>query len=161
MATVALQITKSPNVIAPTYEVRVWGMDANGKAFIQTVKAGQFTEKTAVLTGVLPINIGDVIGIRHRESKARFSVSWVSDEDPQQTRSVGVDCLEDLNFFRRPIPMQPVSTAAMYARTNGAPSKAGVPGLPQMPNRRQADRINCRVAPTWPWPTAARKRMPG
>lgn len=48
MATAALPITKSANDVAtPTYEVRVWGMDTKGKPFIQTVNAGQFTEKTA------------------------------------------------------------------------------------------------------------------
>ena len=49
MATAALPITKS-NAAAPTYEVRVWGMDTKGKPFIQTVNAGQFTEETAVPT---------------------------------------------------------------------------------------------------------------
>jgi hypothetical protein len=149
MATAALPVTKSAReLVANNLEVRVWGMDTNGKPFIQNVTAGQFTEKTAVLTGVLPINIGDVIGLRYRDDKARFSVSWVSDEDTQQTRSIGVDCLEDRNFFvmRRPIPIQPVSTAAMYAKANGSMAKTGVPGLPQMPNRREADRLACRVA---------------
>lgn len=147
MATAALPMTRSARELATNnLEVRAWGMDTNGKPFIQTVTAGQFTDKTAVLTGVLPVNIGEVIGIRHRDDKARFSVSWVSDEDTQQTRSIGVDCLEDKNFFamRRPIAIQP-STAAMYAKANGT-GKAGVPGLPQMPNRREADRFTCRVA---------------
>ncbi len=148
MATAALPMTKSAReLVANNLEVRVWGMDTNGKPFIQTVTAGQFTDKTAVLTGVLPVNIGEVIGLRHRDDKARFSVSWVSDEDTQQTRSIGVDCLEDRNFFamRRPIPIQPVSTAAMYAKANGT-AKVGVHGLPQMPNRRETDRFTCRVA---------------
>lgn len=97
---------------------------------------------------MLPVNVGEVIGIRHRDEKARYAVSWVSDEDTQQTRSIGVDCLEDKNFFdvRRVASVQSISTAAAYARENGNVPKAGVPGLPQMPNRREAERFNCRVA---------------
>jgi hypothetical protein len=38
MATAALPIRKSTkDQASPAYEVRVWSMDANGKAFIQTV----------------------------------------------------------------------------------------------------------------------------
>jgi hypothetical protein len=150
MATAALPITKSLKEAAPvTHEVRIWGMDTKGKPFIQTVTAGQFTERTAVLTGVLPITVGDVIGVRFRDDKSRYSVSWVSDEDTQQVRSIGVDCLEDKNFFnvRKPgLNLQVVNTSALYAGANGKLPRAGAPGLPQMPNRRQAERVNCRVA---------------
>ena len=150
MATAALPITRSPKETAPvTHEVRVWGMDTKGKPFIQTATAGQFTERTAVLTGVLPIGVGEVIGIRFRDDKARYSVSWVSDEDTQQVRSIGVDCVEDKNFFnaqKPPLNLQVVNTSALYAGANGKLPRAGAPGLPQMPNRRQAERVNCRVA---------------
>ena len=121
-------------------EVRVWGMDTEEKPFIQAATARHMTEKGALLTGVLPVKFGDVIGIRYQERKARFKVSWVSDQDPAQTRSIGVDCLEDVNFFgvrKQPIPIEATST--LYSESKMRSGEAP-------PNRRKAERYNCRVA---------------
>jgi hypothetical protein len=122
-------------------EVRVWGMDTEEKPFIQAATARHMTEKGALLTGVLPVKFGDVVGLRYQERKARFRVTWVSDQDPAQTRSIGVDCIEDINFFgvrKQPIPIEP--TSKLYSE-NHARTNADAP-----PNRRKAERFNCRVA---------------
>jgi hypothetical protein len=114
-------------------------MDIQNKPFVQNVTAGHLTEKGALLTGVLPVKINDVIGVRYLERKGRFKVSWVSDPDAAQTRSIGIDCLEDVNFFgvRRPIPIEAVSS--LYAESKIRSGEAP-------PNRRKAERYTCRVA---------------
>ena len=122
-------------------EVRVWGMNAEEKPFIQAATARHMTEKGALLTGVLPVRFGDVVGIKYQDRKARFKVSWVSDPDPAQTRSIGVECMEEnLNFFgvrKQPIPI--VSTSTLYCESKMRAGEAP-------PNRRKAERFNCRVA---------------
>lgn len=122
-----------------TCDVRVWGMDNHSKPFVNNVTAGHLTEKGALLTGVLPVKVTDVVGVRYLERKARFKVSWVSDPDPAQTRSIGIDCIEDINFFgvRKRIPIEAVSS--LYAESKIRSGEAP-------PNRRKAERYPCRVA---------------
>jgi hypothetical protein len=127
-------------LLSASCEVRVWGMDTDDKPFIQPAIARHMTEKGALLTGVLPVKMGDVIGIRYQERKARFKISWVSDQDAAQTRSVGVDCLEEMNLFgtrKQPIPIEATST--LYSESKIRAGEAP-------PNRRKAERYTCRVA---------------
>jgi hypothetical protein len=146
MATAALSnISTTDNIGGremelPSCEVRVWGMDGEQKPFIQRATARYFTEKGALLTGVLPVKMNDVIGLRYLERKARFKITWVSDQDAAQTRSVGVECLEDLNLFgvRRPIPIE--ATSKIYAASQAQANGQGAP------NRREAQRYTCHVA---------------
>jgi hypothetical protein len=66
------------NAAKPAIEdlvVRVWGMNANGKAFSQTAYARNLTHDGALLSGVdHPLTLGDTIGIQHQNKKARFKV---------------------------------------------------------------------------------------
>src|SRR3954468_18012917 len=120
-------------------EVRIWGMDLDEKPFIQSGLARHLTEKGALLTGVLPVKMGDVVGVRYLERKARFKITWVSDQDAGQMRSVGIDCLEDVNFFgvrKAPIPIEATST--LYAESKIRAGEAS--------NRRKAERFTCRHA---------------
>ena len=114
------------------------GMDLDNKPFIQSALARHITDKGALLTGLLPVKMGDVVGVRYLERKARFKITWISDQDAGQPRSVGIDCVEGVNIWgvRQPIPIEATST--LYAESK---IRAG-----EAPNRRKAERYTCRHA---------------
>jgi hypothetical protein len=60
--------------------VRIWGMNAKGKAFSQSVFARNLVSDGALLSGVdHPLTLGDTIGIQHQDKKARFKVVTTRD----------------------------------------------------------------------------------
>src|SRR3954465_8728966 len=87
MATAAAIADSNPSLgLDPAgVEVRIWGMDQDDKPFIQSALARHITDKGALLTGVLPVKMGDVVGVRYLERKARFKITWLSDQDSSQT----------------------------------------------------------------------------
>jgi hypothetical protein len=66
------------NAAKPAVEdlvVRVWGMNANGKAFSQSAYARNLALDGAMLSGVdEALTVGDTIGVQHQDKKARFQV---------------------------------------------------------------------------------------
>jgi PilZ domain len=60
--------------------VRVWGMDADGRAFFQNVVARHLTEEGAQLFGIDHVlEVDDIIGVQHGETKARVKVLRIAD----------------------------------------------------------------------------------
>jgi len=61
---------------------RIWGLDANGKAFNQTAIATDLTDTTAVLAGITaPLNPDDIIGIQVGPQKSRFRIHSINGGD--------------------------------------------------------------------------------
>src|SRR6476620_10778298 len=83
--------SNTPTVIP----VRVFGMDSEGKPFMQLATARNLTSDRAVLDRIehrlLP---GDVIGLQHQESKARVKVLWACEVADAYTMQVGVQLLD-------------------------------------------------------------------
>ena len=60
--------------------VRIWGMNAKGKAFSQNAYARNLALDGALLSGIdHPLTMGDTIGVQHQEKKARFKVVTTRD----------------------------------------------------------------------------------
>ena len=60
--------------------VRVFGMGANGRPFLQNVQARNISHHGAKLFGLeTPLKPGDVIGVQFGDKKARCKVIWVVD----------------------------------------------------------------------------------
>jgi PilZ domain len=60
--------------------VRVWGMNADGRAFFQNVTARNLTDESAQLTGIdHALKVGEIIGVQHADKKARVKVVGVAD----------------------------------------------------------------------------------
>lgn len=58
--------------------VRVFGMDADGKAFFQKAVASNLSSEGATLTRIEhSLKIGEVIGVQHGDKKARFEIKSV------------------------------------------------------------------------------------
>jgi len=58
-------------------QVRVWGMTASGKPFIQTAQAIDAGPQRASLVGIEhQVPVGETIGVEYEGRKGRFSVIW-------------------------------------------------------------------------------------
>lgn len=73
--------------------VRVWGLDASGKAFSHNAQTIEISALGARLRGVERVQAGDIVGIQFGEAKARFRVVWVGTEQ-DRAGQVGVECIE-------------------------------------------------------------------
>jgi len=74
--------------------VRVWGLDADGKPFFQNANAGNLTQEGALLSGIMhPLKPGDIIGIQHDKTKARFQVVSVKQTGALRRHEVCVQIL--------------------------------------------------------------------
>ena len=61
--------------IAAMFPIRLWGMDANGKPFIEVSKTVNVSRSGALLQEVpTKLVVGDVIGLRCNQKKYRFRV---------------------------------------------------------------------------------------
>ncbi len=75
--------------------VRVWGMDSNGKPFIQHVRARNISSQGALISGVeCELKPGDIIGVQVEQKKARCRVVWVVDAGGIQKNQIGVQLLD-------------------------------------------------------------------
>lgn len=75
--------------------VRVWGMDSNGKPFIQHVRARNISGQGALISGLdCDLKPGEVIGVQLEQKKARCRVVWVVDAGGIQKKQVGLQLLE-------------------------------------------------------------------
>lgn len=74
--------------------VRVWGLDASGKAFSSNTRTVEISALGArLVAGDLSVQKGEVIGIQFGEAKARFRVVWLGSER-NEPGSIGVECVE-------------------------------------------------------------------
>jgi hypothetical protein len=78
-----------------TVVVRIWGMDASGKAFFQNVQARNLTLEDALLCGLdYTLNIHDVIGVQLEEKKARVRVRDIGEGGVPRKIQIVVQLLE-------------------------------------------------------------------
>ncbi len=86
--------------IAVKLQVRVWGMDSNGRPFSQSSTTLDVTRTGARLSfPSIPLAQGEVIGIQHGTEKARFRVAWVGKPDTVRKGQIGVVCLEPNKYI--------------------------------------------------------------
>ena len=77
------------------FPIRVWGMDSNGKPFIQHVRAKNISNQGALVSGVeCELKPGDIIGVQVEQKKARCRIVWVVDAGGIYKNQVGLQLLE-------------------------------------------------------------------
>lgn len=75
-------------------DVRVLGIDANGKPFHQAVVTADISLSGARITGLTAkLNRADIVGLQSGGEKCRFKVSWTA-ANPDGTYQAGLHCLE-------------------------------------------------------------------
>ena len=66
--------------VATNLVIRVWGMGADGKPFLQNAEAHNISSQGAKLSGIEhQLTPGDVIGVQLADKKARYRVVWMID----------------------------------------------------------------------------------
>jgi hypothetical protein len=95
-------------------DMRVWGMGADGRAFTQHARAQNISAAGALLCGIEhDLKIGDIIGVRAGEKKARCKVVWVTNTRSVQMIQVGVQLVSTLECPWAPLlPKQDVPLVA-------------------------------------------------
>jgi PilZ domain len=75
--------------------IRVFGMGADGRPFLQNAQARNISHHGAKLSGLeSQLKPGDVIGVQAGDRKARCKVIWVVDGGAAQKITVGVSLVE-------------------------------------------------------------------
>ena len=78
------------------HPIRLWGMDANGRPFIEAVTTLDVSRTGARLKNArAKIAVGDIVGLKSGEKKCRFEVVWVGKSGTADEGHVGLRSLED------------------------------------------------------------------
>lgn len=81
-------------------QVRVWGMTASGKPFIQTAQAVDAGPQRASLVGLEhPVPVGETIGVEYQGRKGRFSVVWVGQAGTVEAGKIEIRPLDIVQNF--------------------------------------------------------------
>lgn len=124
--------------------VRVWGLDASGKAFSSNTRTIEISALGARLeAGDLSVQKGDIVGIQFGDAKARFRVVWLGSEK-NEPGCIGVECVE---------PGKCIWTEVLE---KAATQKAAVFTPAQPPGASAAP----EPPPNAVWPTVDRRRYP-
>lgn len=106
--------TRSQNRKEIALSVRIFGTDANGRVFSETVSTVNVSFEGAMLKGVnRPIQPGEIIGLTYGNHKARFQVRWVGQRGSGQEGRIGLEnvvpdtCIWDMPLPRRSTGNQP------------------------------------------------------
>jgi hypothetical protein len=71
--------------------VRIFGTDAQGKAFSETVSTLNVSRDGALLEGIQAnLKPGDIVGLSYGSHKARFGVKWVGQPNTPRAHHVGL-----------------------------------------------------------------------
>ena len=75
--------------------VRVFGMDSDGKPFMQLATARNLTSDRAVLDHIEHrLSPGEVFGLQHQDHKTRVRVLWACEVDGACTTQVGIQLID-------------------------------------------------------------------
>jgi hypothetical protein len=117
--------------------VRIWGMDANKKPFIQSASTADVTRSGARIIGMATATMqGEIIGIQHGDVKSRCKIAWTGTEGTPRAGQIGIRMLEMDKFLWGD---------AMQAAKDALRKKTVVPGAapPPAAGRRLYARHAC------------------
>ena len=128
--------------------VRIFGTDAGGKVFSESVFTLDISREGAKLEGVrAKIKVGEIVGISHGANKSRFAVRWVGQAGTPRDGQVGVQNLTpEKDIWNVTVPSTRIDT---YLQRSSSGSS----------DRRQHPRMKCtssiqlhpegQTAPIW------------
>src|SRR5271168_2490033 len=99
---------------AATHLVRVWGMDAKGKPFIQKAYAADISPKGFTLRGISGVMVGEIIGIQCNQAKGRFRVLWAGEAGSTRENCLGVEPLDPQTMWAFPFHISMEKSADDY-----------------------------------------------
>jgi|SRR5690242_12397918 hypothetical protein len=80
--------------VGSAFPVRVWGVDAYDRAFMQVASARNVSEDGALVGGLrCRLRPGEIIEMQYNGRQAQFRVIWVAESYDRQESMVGVKTL--------------------------------------------------------------------
>src|SRR5882724_2240732 len=117
--------------IQVTLEVRIAGIDANGRPLLQAAKTRNISRQGALLEGIQgTFKRDEIISVTWKNNKARFRVAWVGNAGTNRTGQIGVQSVDPSKCIWDAAAL-PASAADLYAA--------------EVKERRQHDRVPCRL----------------
>jgi hypothetical protein len=102
--------------IAAIFPIRLWGMDANGRPFIEASKTVNVSRSGARLSGIpTKLVVGDVIGLKCSHKKYRFRVMWIGMAGSSEVGNVGLQSLDSGQWICEDLKL-PAGDIDIYAR---------------------------------------------
>src|ERR671924_2113710 len=72
--------------------VTLWGTDASGRPFVETVTTRNVSGEGVLLEGVQhKLNVGDAVGLTYNQRKSRFRVTWAGQTGSPEEGLVGLE----------------------------------------------------------------------
>jgi hypothetical protein len=114
--------------MAAVYPIRLWGLDASGRPFIEAARTSDVSGGGALLTNVaVKVAVGDVIALRSGKEKCRFRIVWIGRHGTAEAGHLGLQSLEpEKQIWDLHLPEHNVD---IYARPNQAEHRLS-PRLP-------------------------------
>ena len=111
--------------------VKLWGTDASGRPFIDTVATRNISAEGVLLEGVQrKLTPGEAVGLTYNQQKAHFRVSWVGEGGEEQ----------GLVGLANAVPGQPLWNVAL-------PAPGPDPYIPEkVSDRRRFPRFECKAS---------------
>jgi hypothetical protein len=112
-------------------DVRIAGIDAEGRPLLQGAKTVNISRQGALLEGIQgTFKAGEVVSITHKNNKARFRVAWVGATGTEKSGQIGVQSV-DVSKCIWDSAILPALADDMYA--------------PKTKERRQHERVPCKL----------------
>lgn len=112
-------------------QVRIAGIDANGRALLQMVTTRNISRDGALLDGIQgTFKPGEVISLSYKNNKGRFRVTWVGDTGTDKAGQIGVQSVDPAKCIWDAATLPPTA-ADTYAA--------------QPKERRQHRRVACKL----------------
>lgn len=119
--------------IPAALSVRLWGMDANGRPFIEVSQTKNVSRTGALLNGIpRKLAVGEIVGLRCNERKYRFRVVWTGKHGTADAESIGLQSLDPGEWIWDGLRL-PADDTDIYAR-------------PLQHERRALKRTKCLVS---------------
>jgi hypothetical protein len=112
--------------------IRLWGMDANGRPFIEAATTLNVSRSGVLLNGIpAKLAVGDTIAVKFGERKCRFRVVWLPQPGTAEEGHIGLQSLEpEKHIWDMQLPSPSID---IYSR-------------PERSERRLLPRLNCSVS---------------
>jgi len=112
-------------------QVRIAGIDANGRPLLQVVMTRDISRQGALLDGIQgTFELGEIISVSYKNNKARFRVAWMGDTGTDRAGQIGV---------------QSIDPAKCIWDTANLPSPTADTYAAQAKERRQQRRVPCKL----------------
>ncbi len=81
--------------IAAMFPIRLWGMDACGRPFIEASTTINISRSGVLLRGIpAKLAVGDIVGLTYSEKKYKFRIIWTGGAGTSEAANVGLQSLD-------------------------------------------------------------------